>query len=147
MIHAGVDQGKNIKNAIIQIKSLGVNVIHLPGVLLKFIKLISCPKKLKQPLKQTTGMHMPKITINLKAKTLKAVQNHANETNQLLDKVIEEAIESLLDPGYEIGLDELMLKAKEVNDKYEQVSAALLQRELKIGYARAKRILNNLGKQ
>jgi DNA segregation ATPase FtsK/SpoIIIE-like protein len=87
---------------------------------------------------------MPKITINLKTKTLKAVQNYAKETNQLLDKVVEEAIDCFMDPGYEQNFDEILLKAKEIAIKYDRPTASLLQRDLKVGYARAQRILDYL---
>ena len=40
--------------------------------------------------------------------------------------------------------DELFNKAKELVTKYDSVSASLLQRRLKIGYARAARLLDQL---
>lgn len=87
---------------------------------------------------------MPKITINLKTKTIKSLQNCVAESNQLVDQVVQKALDDFLDPGYEKDFDELYEEAVKIADKYERVTASLLQRKLKVGYSRAERILISL---
>lgn len=70
-----------------------------------------------------------------------------NQTDQLLKIInkLEERIsklENIVFPKY--SHDELFEEAVKTFRQYEDVSASLLQRRLKIGYARAARLLDEL---
>ena len=84
---------------------------------------------------------MPKVTINLKLKTFKALTNYSSENNKSIDQSIEEAITDFLDPGYEQDYDNLIEEATALSKTHKNINASFLQRKLGIGYTRALRLL------
>jgi len=84
---------------------------------------------------------MPKVTINLKLKTFKALANYSSENHKSIDQTIEEAITNFLDPGYEQDYDDLINEAVKLSKTYKNINASLIQRKLGIGYARALRLV------
>jgi len=60
------------------------------------------------------------------------------------EEVTKMAVETKIRPGEEEERDELFAEAVRTICRYERASASLLQRRLKVGYARAARILDQL---
>lgn len=84
---------------------------------------------------------MPQIKINLKSQLLKQIQNYSVEHDVNGDQVIPEALNQFFEDDYIEEYDELLDKAKKIAIEFDQPTASLLQRKLKVGYARADRLL------
>lgn len=87
---------------------------------------------------------MPKITTNLKTETIKSIKIYADEHNKSEDTVIQDALDQYFEEDYEEYFDDLFEQAIQLKRIYGNINASFLQRELKIGYARADRISKKL---
>lgn len=89
---------------------------------------------------------MPNLIINLKTKTIKQIKIYSQENNINEGQVIRKALDQFFEEDYTKFWDDLYQEAINVVKQYDKGSASLLQRQLKIGYGRACRIMNQLEK-